>query len=57
MNITQKTLKTFESWQQTIEQLATQSRTLPPITIDTSKVDEKIATQAKCWLQTKSVSN
>jgi len=52
----QKMLKTFDSWQQTIEQLASECNSLPPITLDATKFDENIATQAKCWLQTKAVS-
>ena len=53
---TQKILKTFDNWQETIEQLALQCHALPPITLDATKFDENIATQAKCWLQTKAVS-
>jgi len=56
VNIFQKILKTFDSWQQTIEKLASQCNSLPPITVDATKFDENIATQAKCWLQTKAVS-
>jgi len=46
----------LDSWQQTIEQLAAQCQSLPPITIDTTKFDEKIAAKAKCWLKNGSVS-
>jgi len=48
--------QTFDGWQETIEQLATRCHSLPPITVDTSKFDEKTAAQAKCSLKTKSVS-
>ena len=53
----QNILTSFDGWQQTIEQLAAQCQSLPPLKIDTTKVDETIVTQAKCWLQSKSVSH
>ena len=57
VNIMQKMRQTFDGWQENIEQLATRCHSLPPITIDTGKVDAKIAAQAKCSLNTKSVSH
>jgi len=56
VNVAQKILVAFDGWQLTIGQLSSRCGSLPPITIDASRFDENTAIQAKCWLQTRSVS-